>query len=87
MGCNMWYVFNSMLNEKSWKRYELETKRFSTYDDARKYIKYKADRYCKFCTGDDSCVEDYGNDVFIHFLGIRIDFSIWKADNLAGYYV
>ena len=37
----MWYVFNSMLNEKSWKRYELETKKFSTYDDARKYVPAK----------------------------------------------
>lgn len=83
----MWCVFNSMLNEKSWKRYELETKRFSTYDDARKYVEYKADKYRRVCTGDDSCVESHGNDVFIHFLGIRIDFSIWKADDLVCYYV
>lgn len=78
----MWYVFNSMLNKESWKRYELETKRFSTYDDARKYIKYKADKYRKFCVDDDSYVEDYGNDVFFNFLGMRIDFSIFKADNM-----
>lgn len=78
----MWYVFNSMLNKKSWKRYELETKRFSTYDDARKYIKYKADKYRKFCIDDNSYVEDYGNDVFFNFLGMRIDFSIFKADNM-----
>ena len=83
----MWYVFTSMLNEKSWKRYELETKRFSTYDDARKYVEYKADKYRSLYTDDDSCVESYGNDVFIHFLGIRIDFSIWKADDLVCYYV
>lgn len=78
----MWYVFNSMLNKKSWKRYELETKRFSTYDDARKYIKYKADKYRKFCIDNDSYVEDYGNDVFFNFLGMRIDFSIFKSDHM-----
>lgn len=78
----MWYVFNSMLNKKSWKRYELETKRFSTYDDARKYIKYKADKYRKFCIGNDSYVEDYGNDVFFNFLGMRIDYSIFKEDHM-----
>jgi hypothetical protein len=71
-----------MLNKKSWKRYELETKRFSTYDDARKYIKDKADKYRRFCIDDDSYVEDYGNAVFVNFLGIRIDFSIFKADHM-----
>ena len=50
----MWYVFTSMLNEKSWKRYELETKRFSTYDDARKYVEYKADKYRSLYTDDGS---------------------------------
>ena len=78
----MWYVFTSMLNEKSWKRYELETKRFSTYDDAKKYIKDKANKYHAFCVDNDSYVEDYDNDVFIHFLGIRIDFNIFKADHI-----
>lgn len=78
----MWYVFTSMLNEKSWKRYELETKKFSTYDDARKYIKDKANKYRSLYTEDDSCVEDYDNDVFVHFLGIRIDFNIFKADHI-----
>lgn len=81
----MWYVFNSMVNEQSWKRYELETKRFSSYVDARNYIDYKANKYRELCAGGDSCVEHHGNDVFIHFLGMRIDFSIWKAENL--YYV
>ena len=83
----MWYVFTSMLNEKSWKRYELETKRFSTYDDARNYIKDKANKYRSFCVDNYSYVEDYDNDVFIHFLGIRIDFSIWKAEDLVCCYV
>lgn len=83
----MWCVFNSMLNEKSWKRYELETKRFSTYDDARKYVEYKADKYRRVCIDDDSYVEEYDNNVFVNFLGIRIDFSIWKADDLVCYYV
>lgn len=81
----MWYVFISALNKESWKRYELETKKFDTYDDARKYIRYKADKYCEFCIneiGCDSYVEDYGNDVFFNFLGIRIDFDIWKADHI-----
>lgn len=80
--CNMWYVFNSILNEKSLKRYELETKRFSTYDDARRYIKDKANKYHEFCVDNDSYVEDYDNDVFVHFLGIRIDFNIFKADHI-----
>lgn len=79
---NMWYVFNSMLNEKSWKRYELETKRFGTYDDAKNYIKEKANKYRAFCVDNDSYVEDYDNDVFVHFLGIRIDFNIFKADHI-----
>lgn len=81
----MWYVFISALNKESWKRYELETKKFDTYDDARKYIRDKADKYCEFCIneiGCDSYVEDYGNDVFFNFLGIRIDFDIWKADHI-----
>lgn len=81
----MWYVFSSALNKESWKRYELETKKFDTYDDARKYIRDKADKYCEFCIneiGCDSYVEDYGNDVFFNFLGMRIDFSIFKADNM-----
>lgn len=79
----MWYVFNSMLNTKSWKRYELETKRFSTYDDARKYIKDKADKYRRFCIDDDSYVEDYGNNVFVNFLGIRIDGCRLSASKLS----
>lgn len=64
------------------ERYELDTKKFSTYDDARKYIKDKADKYRMFCIDDNSYVEDYDNDVFVHFLGIRIDFSIFKADHI-----
>ena len=71
-----------MLNEKSWKRYELETKRFSTYDDARKYVEYKANKYREFCVDDYSYVENYDNDVFVHFLVIRIDFNIFKADHI-----
>lgn len=81
----MWYVFSSALNKESWKRYELETKKFDTYDDARKYIRDKADKYSKFCIdeiGCDSYVEDYGNDVFFNFLGIRIDFNIFKGENI-----
>lgn len=83
----MWYVFSSALNKESWKRYELETKKFSTYDDARKYIRDKADKYCEFCIdeiGCDSYVEDYGNDVRVNvdFLEIRFDFNIWKGKNI-----
>lgn len=52
------------------------------YDDARKYIKDKADKYRRFCIDDDSYVEEYDNDVFVHFLGIRIDFRIFKADHM-----
>lgn len=62
----MWYVLSSAFNKESWKRYELETKEFNTFDDARKYIRDKADKYSKFCMdeiGCDSYVEDYGDVV------------------------
>lgn len=81
----MWYVFKSALNKESWKRYELGENKFDTYDDARKYIRDKADKYCKFCIdeiGCDSYVEDYGNDVYVNFLGIRLDFNIYKGENI-----
>lgn len=51
----MWYVFSSAFNKEATKRYEiakryeLETKKFDTYDNARKYIQDKMDKYSKFC--------------------------------------
>lgn len=83
----MWYVFKSALNKVSWKRYELGDEKFDTYGDARKYIRDKADEYCKFCIDNIDCnsyVEDYGNDVYVNvdFLCIRIDFNIYNGKNI-----
>lgn len=86
----MWYVFSSAFNKEATKRYEIAkryeliTKKFDTFNDARAYIQDKMDKYSKFCIdeiGCDSYIEDYGNDVFFNFLGMRIDFDILKADH------
>lgn len=79
----MYFVFNNVWNKESGKRYDLETNRFHTYDDARKYIRDKTDKYAEFCLHEircDSYIEDYGNDVFFNFLGMRVAFDILKAD-------
>lgn len=78
----MWYVFNNVFNKESGKRYELETNRFHTFDDARKYIRDKTDKYTEFCINEtrcDSYIEDYCDDVFFNFLGMRVTFDIVKA--------
>ena len=83
----MWYVFKSALNKVTLKRYELGENKFDTYDDARKYVRDKADEYYKFCIDNIDCnsyVEDYVNDVYVNvdFLCIRIDFNIYKGKDI-----
>lgn len=78
----MWYVFNSVFNKKDGTKYDLRTRRSDTFDDARAYIRDKTNKYTDFCVNvieSNSYIEDYGDDVFFNFLGIRVTFDIVKA--------